>query len=189
MGRFYIGVAVALALMPFPAAAEDLCQAIALRDVAARGDSTSVMEKGTTQTAVTQLWKNIATGDTFFCSHGGSCYPTHVRIRGVRVEALRLENCTVGAEVSRDQEDILYAIEVDRSRNSPQELRFDDIENQLIEFGACTACADNATQHYLQRPTGQCGTLVRRALEGDREARRSISEDFPDFCAWDYGQQ
>lgn len=171
---------------PVSASAADLCRALALRDVAASEDSSFVIPRGEHLESVTQFRRDFATGRTLFCSHGGYCYPTHVYIRGEAVEALRLVNCTVGAEDSRDEEGAIFAVVVDRERNDPEALRFDDIENQLLDFGACSACADNATQHYLRRPQGQCGILVRQALEGNPLARRRLADDFPGFCQWEY---
>ena len=177
---------IAALIFPSSALAEDLCRAEALRDVGALEDSSSVMQRGGVQSAVTQFRREIATGRTSFCSHGGYCYPTHVYIGDQRVEAMRLVNCNVGAEAFRDEEMVVYSVEVDRARNDPTALRFDDIENQLIAFGVCMACADNATQHYIRRPQGQCGVLVRQALEGDPSARRRLADNFPDFCNWNY---
>jgi hypothetical protein len=147
------------------------------------------MQRGAVQTAITQLVRDTALNRTFFCSHGGSCYPTHVYINGEPVEALRLDNCTVGAEVSRYDDEIIYGLEVDRSRNSEADLRFDDVENALIELGLCMACADNAARHYVERPQGQCGTLVKQSLEGNPAARRRLAADeFPAICNWEYPQ-
>ena len=178
---------IAALVFPSSALAEDLCRAEALREVGALEDSSSVMQRGEVQPAVTQFRREIATGRTSFCSHGGYCYPTHVYVGNQRVEAMRLVNCNVGAEAFRDEEMIVYSVEVDRTRNNPADLRFDDVENQLISFGACAACADNAAQHYIQRPGDQCGVLVRQALEGNPSARRRLADDFPDFCSWEYG--
>lgn len=180
---------LSLAVLAFPTSAwaEDLCRAQALRDVGAMENSASVLARGEFQDAVTQYNREVATGQTSLCSHGGYCYPTHVSVGGQRVEALRLVNCTVGAESWRDAETISYSVVVDRSRNSAASLRFDDVENQLVEFGTCAACADNAARHYIERPQGQCGILVRQALEGNPVARRRFANsEFPDFCTWTY---
>lgn len=182
--RKWLFIIVASAF-PTSAWAEDLCRAQAMRDVGALQDSSSVLPRGAFQDAVTQYNREIATGRTSFCSHGGYCYPTHVNVGGERVEAMRLVNCAIGAESWRDEETISYSVDVDRSRNSAAALRFDDVENQLVEFGACAACADNAARHYVERPQGQCGILVRQALEGNPVARRRF-ENMPDFCTWDY---
>lgn len=74
------------------ALAVDLCKAIALRDVAAIESPDLVLQRGEYDEAITQYRVNKHNGMTSFCSHGGYCYPTHVRVNGKRIEALRLTN-------------------------------------------------------------------------------------------------
>ena len=76
-----------------------LCKAIALRDVAAIEAPDSVLPRGSYDHAVTQYIVNKQTGMTTLCSHGGYCYPTHVRVNGQKVEAFRLTNCKIGSRI------------------------------------------------------------------------------------------
>src|SRR5882724_10341283 len=109
------------------ASSADLCKAVALRDVAAVEAPDSVLARGSYDDAVTQYRVNKHTGMTTFCSHGGYCYPTHVRVNGQKVEALRLINCKIGARNYEDKDEVFYSIDVVRSKNSAAELRFDDL--------------------------------------------------------------
>jgi hypothetical protein len=58
--------------------AADICTAVALRDVPAIEDSSSMLKKGQFDTAITQYRVNKRTGETSFCSHGGYCYPIRI---------------------------------------------------------------------------------------------------------------
>ncbi len=84
------------------------CEADVLYEVASVEDSSSKMEAGTTFDYVTQFRRNKQTGETTFCQHGGYCYPTHVVIGGKKIEAIRLNNCSVGKQNYDDDEDVFY---------------------------------------------------------------------------------
>ena len=165
-----------------PAHAEDLCRAKALRDVSPMSGGGYVIPQGSYVTAVTQYIVDDRTGERMFCSHGGGCYPEYVTVDGRgEMLALELENCAIGPKSA----DGFYSVEVDRTLNSSAELRFNDIEDQLISFGMALAPADNAARHYVNNPEGECGRLVRNALEGNPEARRTLSAS-PRICVYTY---
>jgi hypothetical protein len=167
-----------------PVLAADLCRAIALRDVAAIESPDSVLARGEYDEAITVYSVNKLTGMTYFCSHGGYCYPTHVRIKGKRVEALRLINCKIGTVGTPDGDEVTYSVDVVRSKNSKDALQFDDLDNRLIELGLCNACAGNVAEMYLKHPSSQCAQLTKQALEGNPEALERL-QSFPDYChAW-----
>lgn len=172
--------------LPTGAQAADLCNLIAVRDVSPMSGGDYVVTKGETIGAVTQ-YRVSSWGQETFCIHGGGCYPRLVSLNGEEeVEAVRLTNCKIGAEISRDEEGVIYSVEVDRLANSASALRFDDIENVLLDFGMCSACADNAARHYVEQPTGECATLVKSAIEGNPEAKGRLANAMPEFCAWNY---
>ena len=163
------------------AQAEDLCRAKVLRDVSPVSGGAYVVPKGGNLTAFNH-YSFDEFGNGMFCTHGGGCYPEYVTVEGQgRVRALELTNCKI---VRRNDG---YYTEVDRSRNSAADLRFNDIEDQLIAIGMGLAPADNAARHYVQNPDGSCGRLVKRALEGNPDARRRLAAGPPQFCAYDYG--
>ena len=58
-------------------------------------------------------------------------------------------------------------------------------KQKFIGMGLCTACADNAAQWYVQRPTARCGMLAKHALEGDPDAVKEL-QTFPSYCTWEY---
>lgn len=165
--------------------AADLCRAIALRDVPAIGNPTSILSRGGFDTAITGYYVNKKTGMASFCSHGGNCYPTHVTVGGRKVEALRLTNCKIGNPSPSpydDPDEISYDVDVIRSKNSPAELQYDDLDNRLLEMGLCSACASNVASLYLKNPNSRCGQLTRKALEGNPVALEKLKE-FPDYCS------
>jgi hypothetical protein len=165
------------------AEAADLCQAIALRDVAAVESPDSVLPRGAYDTGVTQYRINKHTGMTSFCSHGGYCYPTHVIINGHKIEALRLTNCRVGERNSEDADEIFHSVDVVRSLNTASDLRKDDLDNRFLEMGLCSACAGNVAQFYIKQPSSPCAKLAKKALEGNPLATDQL-RDFPDYCQW-----
>lgn len=180
---FFIAIAGFIA-MGSAANAEDLCRARALRDVSPVGGGSYVIPKGGYVTAITQ-YEVDDLGRGMFCSHGGGCYPEYVTVEGQgRVRALEMTNCKI---VRRHDPKLgyNYSVEIDRSRNSAADLRFNDIEDQLISIGIYGAGADNAARHYVQNPSGACGKLVRRVLEGNPEARRRVLDT--NICFYDYG--
>lgn len=179
-------VALAAILTPSAAFAADLCEAIALRDVSPTSGGDYVVTKGRSIGAVTQFVKGRY-DEGYFCTHGGGCYPRIVSLNGeVDVEAVKLTNCEIGSVIGRDDDEIVYSVDVVRAMNSRSALRFDDIENSLIEFGMGMAPADNAARHYVENPSGECAILVREALEGNPEARRALADGPPKFCFWEY---
>lgn len=162
----------------------DLCKAIALRDVAAIESPDSILQRGEYDEAITQYRVNKHTGMTSFCSHGGYCYPTHVRINGKRIEALKLTNCKIGNRDNFYNEDeIFYSVEVVRSKNKSSALRLDDLDNKFLEMGLCSACADNVATFYVRKPSSKCAKLAKQALEGNPIAAEKLL-GFPDYCKW-----
>lgn len=179
----FVSALAAIVGIGSPAYAEDLCRAKALRDVSPNSGGNYVIAAGDYVTAVTQYEIDPETGRRSFCSHGGGCYPETVTVAGRgEVKALVLENCIIGRQIDHG----LYAVEIDRSLNSAADLRFNDIEDRLIDIGMGVAPADNAARHYVKNPSGPCGRLVLRALEGDHGARRALISA-PEFCRFDYG--
>ena len=185
-------VAFALAAcIPNQASAADICNAVALVDVPDWGDGVpadaggSVLKRGQIDEAVTQYRVNRKTGDAVFCSHGGYCYPRYIKKGGQRIEALRLTNCKIGAaepsDPAIDGDDIFYDISVDRSKNSKETLRYDDIDNALLNIGMCSACASNAADLYINQPESSCGSLVANALAGDKAAIAELQGN-PRYC-------
>jgi hypothetical protein len=161
----------------------DLCKAVALRDVAAVEAPDSVLPRGSYDDAVTQYRVDKQTGMTTFCSHGGYCYPTHVRVNGQKVEALRLINCKIGSRNYEDKDEVSYSLDVVRSKNTAAELRLDDLDNKFLEMGLCTACAANVAMFYVKQPASPCARLAKQALEGNPVATDKL-RDFPDYCKW-----
>lgn len=184
--RIIISSAALMAGMSLPGAAQaaDLCRAIALRD-APSSSGGYVVPKGDYVHAITQYQIDPDTGQRSFCAHGGSCYPERITVAGKGVMiVLKLVNCVIGERI----DDGLYAVNVDRSRNSAYALRRDDVENQLMSMGMCNSCADNAAEHYVTNPTGPCGRLVHSALEGNPTSKTRLTND-PQICRYDYSEQ
>ena len=173
----------------FPAFADDICEATALRDVAAIESPTSVIRKGGKDGAITQFRVNKRSGETSYCSHGGYCYPTHVRVGDDLLLALKMTNCkpsskTYGTAFS-DPDFLIYEVDVIRSRIPANAMRREDVKNRLLTMGLCSACADNVAQYYTAAPRSQCAELARSALEGNPEAARTLQEP-PPYCTWQY---
>ena len=162
--------------------AEDICEAVALRDVPTVWKSTAILKRGERDTAITQYRVNKQTGLTSFCSHGGACYPTHVVVHGQKVEALRLTNCKIGKRSSEDDpDDIVYAVYVDRAKASPASLKYEDLDNKLLEMGLCNACASSTASLTIKKPNSRCAKLTRKALAGDAAAIAKLNA-LPDYC-------
>ena len=173
--RHAIFFVVVFALSTFAANAADICKAVAIRDVASVGSSTIDLRRGAYDFAITQY--NVRKGDDFrsFCSHGGSCYPA---------SALKLVNCRVGALSYSDAEQFSYSVDVIRARVSNGALRYDDLDNRLLQMGLCSACASNAAHAYLDRPASRCAQVVRGALEGNPVAARNLDQNFDSLCPY-----
>lgn len=97
----------------------DICRATVLHQVASIEDPSSKMEPGEAYNDVTQFIRNKKTGETRFCQHGGYCYPSHVTLNQQKVEAIRLNNCSVGRRDSDDGEDIYYWIAINPPKKGP----------------------------------------------------------------------
>lgn len=168
------------------AQAADICEAVAIRDVPALEAATSVLRKGQLDTAVTQYRINKRTGQATLCSHGGYCYPMRVAVGGDLLEALKLTNCKVSDQAPYDDgEDLIYDVEPIRSLVPHEVLRYDDLDNQLLAMGLCSACADNVAQYYLKQPNSRCAVLAKSALEGNPDALATLRGN-PDYCVWHY---
>lgn len=171
-----------------PANAADICKAVALTDIP-EATTGYGLKKGDIDDAVTQY--NVdKNGDGQFCSHGGGCYPRYIVIDGKKVEALRLTNCKIGAAEPPiaglpDDGTTTYDIDVDRSKNSAADLKYDDVDNALLNLGMCSACASNAADLYIHNPASECGSKVADALAGDKLAIDALQAD-PDYCQVSY---
>lgn len=177
----FVAVLTSAACLPATAFAADICKAVALRDVAAIENPESVIPRGSYDEAITYYNINKQTKMTSFCSHGGYCYPTHMFVNGQKQETLRLVNCKVGAKDSEDDEQISYAVDVDRTRNSVAALRADDVGNRFLELGLCSACASNVAAFYIRKPNSTCGRLAKQALEGNPVAVGKLRDDMVCF--------
>jgi hypothetical protein len=82
--RTFIVLGISIAAIGTARGAGDLCEAIALRDVPAIEDPSSILKRGEHDTAITQFRVDKKTGATSYCSHGGYCY---------LAEALQLTSC------------------------------------------------------------------------------------------------
>jgi hypothetical protein len=166
---YFIAALAAISISPKNALSADLCKALALRDVAAVEAPDSVLARGSYDDSVTQYRVN--------------CYPTHVRVNGQKVEALRLINCKIGERNYEDKDEVFYSVDVVRSKNSPAELRLDDLDNKFLGMGLCSACAGNVAMFYVKKPSSPCARLAKQALEGNPVAADKL-RDFPDYCKW-----
>jgi hypothetical protein len=161
----------------------DLCRAVALVHVPSIESPESALAPGDVQDSVTQYNVSKKTGVGSFCSHGGYCYPRFISIGGKLTEVLQLKNCRIGGKTSEDEDQTRYSVDLDRSKNSQADLKYNDLTNTLLTMGLCTACAGNAAQYYLQKPSSECGLLVKSALEGDPASKEKLLES-PDYCQW-----
>jgi hypothetical protein len=165
-----------------PALAADICEAVALHDVPAIGNPAAILKAGEHDTAVTQYRVNKKTGETSFCSHGGSCYPITIIENGAKLVALRLTNCKIGArDPFEDPDEILYNVGPIAAKNPPKALRIDDLDNKFLAMGLCSACASNVADLVVNQPGSRCADLGRRALLGNADAVKALKE-FPDYC-------
>ena len=187
MSRSVLAVVSCLAIGE--AHADDICEAIALRDVPAIGVPSSFIRKGGKDDAITQFRVNIRTGRTSYCSHGGYCYPTHVQVGDDMLLALKMTNCKPSATAyERDglePDEVVYGLDVVRSRIPRDQMRREDVKNRMLSMGLCSACADNVAQFYTAAPKSQCAQLARSALEGNPESARALQES-PPYCTWQY---
>ena len=169
--------------------ADDICQAIAVRDVPAIEEPKSILRKGELDDAITEFRVNKRSGETSYCSHGGYCYPTHVHVGDDLLLALKMTNCRPSADAVPDDafepDLITYPVDVIRSRIPAAAMRREDVKNQMLAMGLCSACADNVAEYYTTAPTSKCADLARSALEGNPEAAEKIS-GMPDYCVYHY---
>lgn len=163
---FVAGMAVQM--IPMPGFAADLCEAVAVRDTPAVEASDSILRRGEKDTAITQYRVSKKTRKAVFCSHGGYCYPA---------DGLKLLNCRIGAKDDHnDPDDTFYSVDVIRSKVPRGALRYDDLDNRLLEIGMCNACASNAADTYLKHPASRCGMTVKAALEGNPVATKALTD-------------
>ena len=175
---------VVVTLAGAPAMAEsDLCQAVALTDVdgwngeVRTGPPDIVLHKGETYDEISVYDEDPKTGLGTFCTHGGGCVDRYVVRNGVKVEALRLVNCSIrrAAQPSPYAKDPEFELVLDRSKVAAPTLRYNDIDTRLLQLGMCNACADGAANEYLRHPQSACSQTVRSALEGSPDAAEDLS--------------
>lgn len=183
-------ILLSLVFVPFnTASAFDLCKAKVLRDITIKIDDqgdTATLKRGQFLDAITQYRVNKRTGETSFCSHGGECWPEYVKVGDAKFKALKLVNCKVGGLYDPnfpDDTEIIYSVDVVRSKNTASDLRMSDLAARLVEIGTCDACADNIAEFILKKPSSRCAKIAIRALEGDPVATRELVND-PNYCTW-----
>ncbi|CAM5772004.1 hypothetical protein LMIY3S_03698 [Labrys miyagiensis] len=185
-------VAYFLAILLFSisaASSADICYGIAsttLQSVNSDGEilnDDAYYHRGDNVGAITQYNVNPRTGAAFICSHGGGCYAFKVSADGMHGDTLDLINCRVNPKVSSVDDGIEYHdIDVVRSKNSKSALRQDDIENRLIDLGACSACAGTMANSYIRHPRSRCAAFTRSVLEGNPVAIKRLSDGDADAC-------
>jgi hypothetical protein len=153
--------------------AADICKAIALHDTVETEEFPYALKRGEIIDAVSEIAVNSKTGKGTLYAHGGGYYPA---------EALRLTNCSLSKPVpgaqsySGNLDDVVYDLEVIRSKVPPAQLRIDDVDNKLLEIGMCYACADHAARIYVEKPASRIARLVRQALEGNASAIKELTD-------------
>jgi hypothetical protein len=96
-----------------------------------------------------------------------------------------VESGVVSAEDAQQMADVLGKAYKPR-QTSENGKSYESVKTQLIEEGVCNACADNAAQNFVKKPSSQCAILVQRALNGDSRAIDELATAFPDLCKWEY---
>ena len=186
VGALLLIVAVMMSANDGARAEIDLCQAIALRDLAAQPGNDdhppfSAVKRGDIYPGISQYNVSKETGLASICSHGGGCAPAQVFEGGKKVDVFRLTNCKVGKSDYQDDDEIFYKMVLDRSKVAPADLKRVDIDDKLIQLGLCSACADNLTEFFLKKPASRCGQLVGRALKGSARALDALKSN-PAYC-------
>ncbi len=59
--------------------------------------------------------------------------------------------------------------------------KFGYAKEKFRTMGACSACADNIANYFVNQPKSPCGKLAKKALEGNADAVKKLLE-FPDYC-------
>lgn len=78
-----------------------------------------------------------------------------------------------------------FGIKVEFEEPSAQSKQIENTRQELTSLGICQACAGNAAMYSVMKPNSECGSLVKNALNGDKNAIRRIDE-FPAFCEWKF---
>ena len=91
---------------------DDICEATALRDVAALKSPSSIIRKEQLDMALTQFQGRQERRRHVLLLARGYCYLTHVKIGGDKLQALRMKNCTVDVrgEEEKDDDYVIYAV-------------------------------------------------------------------------------
>jgi hypothetical protein len=159
-----------LALVPTQSYALDICEALARQNVHALEDPDSMIMNGEYDTGITQYRIDKKSGEKWYCSHGGYCYPA---------DSLELTNCEIGPPGSYGDDDDAYsyrAVQPIRSKIPPATLRIYDLENSFLTLGLCSACAAQAADAYINKPRSKCARIAKSALEGDPKAIELINQ-------------
>lgn len=138
-----------------PAFAEYWCKAQAIRNTHYNESPGTLIKKG-------QIVSFTSDYGVDLCQHGGWC---------VKRKDLKLIDCD-------------YHLNPIRSKADPKNVRHSDIEDTLLSFGLCSACADNAAAWYIRRPSSPTAKLVRSALEGNPIAKQKLQsgwDNIPNF--------
>ena len=179
-------------LMTTQSFAADICTARArvnAIDVDTEGErqpeQTDYIHQGDVIDAVTQYGINQKTGAGFICSHGGGCYSVRIGSDGLHGDDIDLMNCKVDFAKPNVSDGVeWHELIVIRSKNSPARLRQDDIEDRLLELGACTACASTMANTYIRKPKSKCGQFTKAVLEGNKDAVKQVSDGDMPACGF-----
>lgn len=123
------------------------------------------------------IYVNNKTNQTAICQYRDYCYSGGKMINDNSAENYKLLNCSLKklpSEPSKlDYVDKYIAI-LDPVKNSPNDLKFSSITDNLAALGMDLMSADNATLWYLRRPYSNCAMLVRDAMNGDEGAINNL---------------
>lgn len=78
-----------------------------------------------------------------------------------------------------------FGINIEFEMPSLQSKQIQDVRQELTNLGICQACAGNAAMYGVIEPNSECGSLVKNALNDDKDAIRKL-EEFPAFCKWKF---
>ena len=162
--------------------ADTLCRADVLRTIRSPMDPTIAMRRGERLQGVAGAQRSARTGATCLSMYRGECWPMQVIERGRRVPALRLINCSIGREQSRDGDDVYLSVVPIRGLNSAADLRRYDLNVRMQQRSVGGAGIDDVlVDALIERPHSPCGRLAQRVLDGDARAAEA-TQTSPNAC-------
>ena len=166
MKTYFSAIFVILSITRIGYASDSGCEGVALKNVSAIEDHSSILKKGENIGDLILYSVNSKGQPATYAQTGGYSYPA---------SAIKLLNCHIKKTPTPYDPGFTYSLVLDNTSANATIILRESIEQRLEDDGMDDADAGNAADAYLNHPATACGKATKMILGGRTELVNVIS--------------